>query len=403
MTKTRGTKAIAAILISATIMLSLTACGGQRYDEAGIPQSYEVPFGREDENNVFDAPDIPDIPVTEADAFDYYYDSDLGGMVVSYYYLESPKVRIPDTLEGEPVTGVVMPYCVKNLTQLVLPDTIKYLELTSESKKGIEYINIPRDMTSVGGFSNCRYLTSITIPDGTTEIIDDAFSDCTSLTSITIPDGVTKIGTNAFSGCENLTSITIPDSVTEIGASAFNGCYLLTSVTIPDGVTVISDGAFSGCYELTSVTIPDSVTKIGESAFDNCISLTSITIPDGVTEIGEGAFNSCTSLTSITIPDGVTKIEYYTFNNCTSLTSVTIGDSVTEILSEAFRDCTSLMSFSLPDGVRSIRSPYGIHSAFYGCNCDITYRGEVYSPGYDNDYSSLGSAIYRSYHVVWSW
>jgi hypothetical protein len=45
-----------------------------------------------------------------------------------------------------------------------------------------------------------------------------------SLTSVTIPDGVTNIGYGAFSGCTGLTSVTIPNNVTGIGENAFNYC-----------------------------------------------------------------------------------------------------------------------------------------------------------------------------------
>ncbi|MDE7399782.1 MAG: hypothetical protein K2N06_09680 [Oscillospiraceae bacterium] len=49
---------------------------------------------------------LPEIDVTEASAFKYEYDSELGGMVVTGYIEESAEVRIPDTLEGKPVTEI---------------------------------------------------------------------------------------------------------------------------------------------------------------------------------------------------------------------------------------------------------------------------------------------------------
>ena len=58
--------------------------------------------------------------------------------------------------------------------------------------------------------------TSVTIPDGTTEIYHYAmlYSD---VQEIIIPDGVTKIDASAFSRCYALTEVSIPDTVTEIG------------------------------------------------------------------------------------------------------------------------------------------------------------------------------------------
>lgn len=87
---------------------------------------------------------------------------------------------------------------------------------------------------------------------------------------------LTSIGWGAFSDCRGLTSLTIPNSVTSIGDIAFSHCSGLTSVTIPNSVTSIGDSAFSFCSGLTSMTIPNSVTSIGREAFDECDNLKSI-------------------------------------------------------------------------------------------------------------------------------
>lgn len=50
-------------------------------------------------------------------------------------------------------------------------------------------------------------LTSITIPEGTTEIESYAFSGCSNLIKIIIPASVITIGENAFASCTNLTDI----------------------------------------------------------------------------------------------------------------------------------------------------------------------------------------------------
>ena len=258
---------------------------------------------------------------------------------------------------------------------------------------------IAEGVTSIGeyAFSDCRSLTSVTIPGSVTRIGEYAFYKCKSLTSVTIPDSVTRIGKYAFYDCTSLTSVTIPDSVTRIGEYAFSDCTSLTSVTIPDSVTRIGSYAFSDCASLTGIwvaegnshyssdvfgvlfnkdkttlvqcpgafaayAIPNSVTSIGEYAFGNCKSLTSVTIPDSVTSIGDAAFAGCRSLTSVTIPDSVTIIGYRAFGSCESLTSVTIQNGVTSIGEEAFSWCTSLTSVTIPNSVTIIGD-----SAFYYC------------------------------------
>lgn len=78
------------------------------------------------------------------------------------------------------------------------------------------------------------HLSELQIPEGVTEIEEDAFMLCTALTSISIPNSVTEIGRLAFCGCTGLASINIPDSVTEIGERAFEGCPNLT-IHAPSG------------------------------------------------------------------------------------------------------------------------------------------------------------------------
>ena len=56
-----------------------------------------------------------------------------------------------------------------------------------------------------------------------------------------------KIGSFAFYNCSRLTSLTLPDGITEIGEAAFYDCSGLTSLNLPAGITSIGSSAFSGC------------------------------------------------------------------------------------------------------------------------------------------------------------
>lgn len=154
----------------------------------------------------------------------------------------------------------------------------------------------------------------IKIPDGVTEIGDEAFSVCTSMTSLVIPNGVTKIGSKAFWCCTSLTTVEIPGSVTKIGDSAFRDCNALTSVVIPEGVKKIGDRAFENCTALTSVKISKSVKEIGSGAFADCSALTSVEIPKSVTEIEKNVFQGCPYLT-IQVAKGSRAEKYAKKNN----------------------------------------------------------------------------------------
>ena len=240
--------------------------------------------------------------------------------------------------------------------------------------------------------------TSLSLPNGLTEIDYAAFEYDTNIIRITIPNTVTKIGDYAFACCKDLRSVTIPDSITSIGESAFWDCDSLTSVNylgtieswcgitfsgsdanplyhanklylngeevtnlvIPDTVTEIKNYVFYGCTSLTNVTIPNSVESIGEEAFAGCDSLTSVTIPNSVESIGDYAFLNCGSLTSVTIPNSVESIGDYAFRYCDSLTSITIPNSVENIGEDAFHNCTSLI-YNVKDNVKYLgneENPY---------------------------------------------
>ena len=88
---------------------------------------------------------------------------------------------------------------------------------------------IPDGVTKIGfsAFNSCRDLTSVVIPNTVISIENYAF-DNIGITSITIPNSVTSIGSDAFRYCSYLTSVVIPNSVTTIYGEAFYGCHSAT-------------------------------------------------------------------------------------------------------------------------------------------------------------------------------
>ena len=235
------------------------------------------------------------------------------------------------------------------------------------------------DVIGKCAFKGCSGLTSLTLPDGITEIGRSAFFGCSGLTSLALPAGITTIGGSAFEGCSGLTSLTLPAGITSIGDDAFYGCSGLTSITIPNGVTQIDKNAFRDCTGLTSLTLPANIKRIGESAFENCSGLTSLNLPAGITTIGSSAFYGSSGLTSLTIPDGVTKIGKYAFSNCSYLTSLTIPSSVNSLGDYAFKNCSSLQSVHV-----SWSTPISVGKAFN--KADVS-KCTLYVPqGTEQDY-----------------
>ncbi len=248
---------------------------------------------------------------------------------------------------------------------------------------------VPDGVTQIGNeaFLDCTEVISVQMPDGLTGIGDWAFNGCTKLASVGMPDGVTDIGTHAFDGCAALETIKIPESVKNIGEWAFYRCSQLTKLTIPEGVMSIGSWAFVNCVNLTSFHLPASVSYLGQEVFSGCDSLVSISVQagnavydsrkqcngiiesaenrliagcsstvivDGVTSVGDYAFSGVSNLKSIVIPEGIKSIGGFAFSNCTGLSSVTIPNSVTSIGSRAFWGCTNLTGITIPSSVTSI-------------------------------------------------
>lgn len=85
---------------------------------------------------------------------------------------------------------------------------------------------------------------------------------------------VTSIGASVFYGCI-LTSINIPEGISNIGENAFRNCSKLTNIEIPCSVTDIEGQAFENCEKL-DIVIDNSKknVKVGSKAFDGCKSVT---------------------------------------------------------------------------------------------------------------------------------
>lgn len=83
--------------------------------------------------------------------------------------------------------------------------------------------------------------------------------------AIVIPDGVEEIC--SFDGFSNITSITIPDGVTELPSHAFANCTNLTEVNLPNTLVSLNDYAFYECPNLVTIVLPASLKNLGKADF----------------------------------------------------------------------------------------------------------------------------------------
>ena len=134
-----------------------------------------------------------------------------------------------------------------NLTSLTLPSNLKTIEGSAFVNTGLTSLTIPNSVTSIGeyAFDNNRYLKSVTMGSGITELPACMLSSCGNLQNVTIGSNVMSIGQSAFANDSSLTKIVIPDNVTTIGFYAFQNCYKLGDITLGSAVTQIRMYAFN--------------------------------------------------------------------------------------------------------------------------------------------------------------
>ena len=273
---------------------------------------------------------------------------------------------------------------------VIVPNRVTDLSSGLRYNKYIRTVKLPDGMTEVGfmAFKDCTQLQRVELPDSIRSIDISAFENCTSLAEICLPEGLQKIRTAAFRNCSSLQTLAIPESVDFISSDVFEKCKQLTirvkagsyaeeyckknrlkfiieipkkeDVSTKDNIDnriefVDEEGTlFAWDPEVMHVVIPDGVRRIGVCAFNDCENLTSVIIPETVTEIQDYAFSDCKNLSSIEIPDSVEIIGKGAFRWCETLISVVIPEGVTEIREDTFSGCKNLSSVEIPDSVKKI-------------------------------------------------
>jgi len=246
-----------------------------------------------------------------------------------------------------------------------------------------ETVIIPEGVTEIrnNAFASSDYLKNIYIPSTVTSIGDAAFRNCPALESITIPSTVQTLGHSLFEDDENLVSVTLPDNMKEIPADMFYGCKSLKSIDMPATVEVIGDYAFSGTA-FTEFDLGPSLKTIGASAFEG-VPLTVLYLPDSLRTIGDSAFADC-ELQGVTLNNGLETIGEYAFGYCSSIVRIVIPDTVTSIGESAFVGCTSITSVKIGAGMTYVpglfsTSPIIAYEVSGKCTAYTVDNGILYS------------------------
>ena len=328
-----------------------------------------------------------------------------------------------------------------SLTELILPEGVTEIESRAFEASGLTSVTLPDSLTDLwpGAFANCPDLTAFhvsgqhpmfTAVDGVLFSRDQTWLICCPggvTGAYVIPEGVTNLDDDAFCGCSGLTEIEIPESVTDLGSYAFSRCSGLATVVLPDGISSIPTGAFSGCSGLTEIRIPESVTDFGSHAFSSCSGLTRVILPEGVTSIGEGTFADCSNLRRVFIPGSLEQVEDRVFGHCPVLLDVLFAGTENQwhfLRSGEWQDGSAALGlsskvrihFGVTDPETHIRedavtTPSGETVRHYSCDCGYSFTddaSDVDEFGFpsvlpeDSEVLTADGTRYGLMHLLWT-
>lgn len=224
---------------------------------------------------------------------------------------------------------------------LIIPDSVSY--------NGTTYSVYAIDEFA---FSNCHYLTSVTIPGSISSFYENAFLACDNLTSFYYMGNIAQWCNISFTSSSlppnsyhlfvdnmEVIDLEIPNEVTEINSYAFYNCCSLNTVTIPETITKIGYRTFGNCVNLTTIVFNPTNCTQGSNSFENSTAVTTLIVGNNVTVIAVNAFRGLSGLTSLNISDSVLTIGDYAFKDCDHVTSIVFGENVQNIGNGAFNGC----------------------------------------------------------------
>ena len=265
------------------------------------------------------------IPVNDEADFQVTLNANGDGVVIVRYIGRSNVVHIPAIIQGIPVIEIgeaafsrdssTLSRIDVDINYIIIPSGITKIGRYAFANQSIRSLVLPDTIKilEAGAFSNCKELTSVSLPAAPDNIGDSSggtgvFSGCSALEKIIIPEGYLYIGYAMFSGT-GLKEIIIPSSIEDIGHYAFSYSSLSSIIFNGNNLKNIWNEAFAGC-DFTTFEIPEGVERIGEKAFEYNRDLITLTFPSTIRQIGMSAFKDCIALTTVNIPDSARSINF---------------------------------------------------------------------------------------------
>lgn len=204
---------------------------------------------------------------------------------------------------------------IKSLTSISLPSSLNTIsEKAFMDCINLSKIVLNEGLTTINdrAFCNDSLLTEITFPSTLGDLKPSALDGCNNLEEIKVAPGsqVYSSISGVLFTMEDLTLVkypvaradenyVIPDGTTNIGENAFNNAKLLKSVEMPASVKTIGKNGLANCVGFRFILVGEGVTSISDFAFAGCVNLAAISFPRSLKTIGDGIFQKCCNVSSI--------------------------------------------------------------------------------------------------------
>ena len=243
---------------------------------------------------------------------------------ITKYVGEDKVIKIPETIEGKPVTGVAgtsIGSCVftkQSDISVCTPSSVSAIKNCFENCENVTlYVTEPKVPTKELEeyfYKNYPYTMSFD---------SNTFKGCKNV-KVNLPStGVQSISSGAFAWCTDVDAITLPDSVTNVAKDAFDKQSIPKSITYKG--TTYNASQYSEFLEVFNSMDPPPADdprpfedgELGHSTLkieDDIFGMGHYTLY-GVPRSYQGAY---------TVPDKVRFIEDYAFTGCTGLITIVL-------------------------------------------------------------------------------
>ncbi len=234
------------------------------------------------------------------------------------------KIEIPSSVEYDGMTYKVVAISefrwIRQMTEFIIPPTVKILR--HESLEGAPIENI-------------------ILPDGVTNIEYGAFRNCNNLKTVYCGKNLENVSGNAFQGCSSLDKFEIDpknpylETIGDFLVSKSNKEAMVyyargkKNLVIPSGIESLAEDLCRWDEDLETVTMNEGLKVINQYVFMECPNIREITLPSTLESIEWGAFSG-TAIEKLIVPDNVNWLADCV-NDCPNLKRIHIGKNTSLI------------------------------------------------------------------------